>query len=353
MLIKLVRRCSLIAVLISLIFLFCLCSTGGTLSPGDKTTFTVDGISFTMVYVPGGVTFPTGTDDDGGDETVSDAYWIGETEVTYELWSTVYTWATTDVGGGVRDDDGPLYTFENLGTQGSGNSGLITDQHPVTRVHWRDSMVFCNAITEWYNSQNGTSYTAVYTYTGSIIRDSRETNATACDNAVAGATADGFRLLTSMEWELAARYITDGGDNILDQIGEYYPGNYTSGADDAYDQTASSDFDGDGDTQSTGDVAWYSNNSDPDGDSTNSTQIAGTAGNYGGATLSGNANALGLYDMSGNVYELCFGLSDSSRVIRGGNWLFDAIDLRIGNVSALSPSYTSYGLGFRFARTAE
>jgi hypothetical protein len=100
------------------------------------------------------------------------------------------------------------------------------------------------------------------TFTGSIIRDPGDGNATACDNA------DGFRLLTGDEWELAARYITD-----------------------------------DGDVESTGDVAWYTNNSDPDNDLTKSTQIVGTAGNFGGATLSGSANGLGLHDMSGNVWE--------------------------------------------------
>ena len=82
---KLVKRFSSMVVSISLIFIFSLCSTGGgerTLSPGDKTTYTADGVSFTLVYVPGGITFPTGIDDSGSD-TVSGAYWIGETEVTY------------------------------------------------------------------------------------------------------------------------------------------------------------------------------------------------------------------------------------------------------------------------------
>ena len=58
---------------------------GGGLSAGDTTTYTFEGVSFVMAYVPGGLTFPTGTNDDGT-ATVEDAYWIGETEVTYELW---------------------------------------------------------------------------------------------------------------------------------------------------------------------------------------------------------------------------------------------------------------------------
>ncbi len=63
-------------------------------------------------------------------------------------------------------------------------------------------------------------------------------------------------MLTSDEWELAARYIDDANDDgDIEDANEYYPGNYASGADDAYDVTATSDYDGDGDTESTIDVA--------------------------------------------------------------------------------------------------
>src|SRR3990172_6443661 len=64
---------------------------------GNKITFTVGvhGVSFKMAYVPGGKTFPK-KQNDVETATVANAYWIGETEVTYELWSTVYTWATSN-----------------------------------------------------------------------------------------------------------------------------------------------------------------------------------------------------------------------------------------------------------------
>ncbi len=70
-------------------------------------TFTADGVSFNMIYVPG-KSFPTGTDD-LGTATVASAYWIGETQVTYELWNKVYTWA---IANG--------YTFANSGHMGGG-----------------------------------------------------------------------------------------------------------------------------------------------------------------------------------------------------------------------------------------
>ena len=79
----------------------------------------------------------------------------------------VYIWATNGIG---RTGAGQ-YTFANAGTMGDGTGD--TNQHPVTTVNWRDSMVWCNALTEWYNAQNGTSYECVYTYSSAIIRDSR------------------------------------------------------------------------------------------------------------------------------------------------------------------------------------
>ncbi len=167
-------------------------------SAGDTVTYAADGVSFTLAYVPGGLTFPTGVDDDGV-ATVANAYWTADTEVTYELWQKVYDWAVNGTGGATGEGQ---YTFANTGTQGDGSGD--TDQHPVTEVNWRDSMVWCNALTEWYNAQKGTTYDCVYTYSSAIIRES--TNATQCDNAVASSTSKGFRLLTSNEYECAARY---------------------------------------------------------------------------------------------------------------------------------------------------
>ena len=266
--------------------------------------------AFNMVSVSGGLTFPTGLDD-AGTATVTNAYQIGETEVTYELWYAVYTWAT---------ENG--YTFANAGVQGKDGGG--TNQHPVTTINLRDSMVWMNALTEYYNAQNGTSLVAVYTYGGSIIRDSRDSNANACDNVVAGAT-NGFRLLTSDEWELAARNINDANsDGDIQDAGEYYPGNYASGATADYN-----------DSGATGLVAVYSANS------------GSTA-----AVKSKNANALSLYDMSGNVWEWVFDLTGSNRLGRGGSWVFSANYLRVGYVDGGSPPDSEFNqVGFRLART--
>ena len=274
-----------------------------------SVTFTADGVSFNMIYVPG-KGFPTGTAD-SGTATVTNAYWIGETQVTYELWDKVHTWA---IANG--------YTFANPGHMGGGPGTTI--QHPVTAINWRDAMVWANAATEWYNAKNVTSYTPVYTYVGNIIRDS--TDATACDNAVAGST-NGFRLLTSNEWELAARWRNDATNTVAGYSNPWFTkGNSASGATADYN-----------DLTATGLVAVY-----------NTTSTA--------AVKSKTPNALSLYDMSGNVWEWCFDLSGSNRVCRGGAWRSATSDyMRVGYVNTLTPpnydDSTSQKMGLRLAQS--
>ncbi len=292
-------------------------------SAGDPAVYTVGGITFNMIYVPA-KTFKTETNDSGS-ASVNSACWMAETEVTYELWNAVYLWST-DAARGEN-----IYHFENTGTMGDGNGD--TNQHPVTTINWRDAMVWCNALTEWYNSFRNSSLGCVYKYSSAVIRDSRDANAALCDAAVQDINARGFRLQTSNEWELAARYINDANnDGDISDSGEYYAGSNVSGDATAYC------YPSDGGTSTVfGDYAWY------DGNSGSSTHIVKTR----------TGNALGIYDMCGNAVEYCFNPfagNPSYRTIKGGGYGWSSIDLRVGASYFAVPDEENIFAGLRFVR---
>ena len=314
-------------------------------NPGGGTTYT--GVAFKMVSVPMVSSFPAGVDDKSSG-SVTSAYSIAETEVTYELWSAVYAWATDRTA--TDSDTVPghgQYTFGHAGLIGNDGSGGAKE--PVTTISWHDAMVWCNALTEYYNAKGGTGYACVYctdityntpirtvvTTTGTYTIDSGEGSQ---DNPCVNPIARGFRLPTSNEWELAARYIGDkNGDGDIRDSGEYYPGAYASGADADYnDTTATTDIDGDGDQQIISDVAEC-------------------AGRGTAEVKSKDPNKLGIYDMTGNVYEWCLDWYDSAtRMLRGGCCSVSTNSvpyLRLGSTSGFGPAGTNFEVGFRFART--
>lgn len=304
----------------------------GGLSAGDTQTYIAGGASFTMVYVPGGFSFPIGTNDEGV-ATVANAYWIGETEVTYELWSVVYDWAVNGTGGATGEGQ---YVFANEGGRGAYSSGSSYvpypsghETHPVTFVDWNDAMVWCNAMTEWYNARKKINHECVYTYLSLILRDSQDTNNDACKGAVASATAKGFRLLTSNEWELASRY----RDGVLWTYGDHVSGDETgycfNDGSPLGDMPLSTVF---------GDYAVYNGNSGF------STAVVKSLGDD-------SDNALGLFDMSGNVWEWCFDLSWSERIRRGGSFVYIDSYQRLGFWETRGPRDEFPGMGFRIAKS--
>jgi formylglycine-generating enzyme required for sulfatase activity len=293
-------------------FLFTV-DTDTDIPAGTMTRYAAGDVFFGMAAVPGRITFPTGTDD-RGTAMVRNPYQIGETEVTWELWDTVRTWALANgydnIAGGSK------------GTYGS-TGNILYNQHPVAPNDWPSIMLWCNALTEYWNEKTGDSLDPVYFMGGEPIRNtySGTTNITPVLHA------RGFRLPTSYEWELAARWQGENDlGNSVEKDGYYYTrGDSASGALGSYTNTAA-----------TGIVAVY-------GSSTEEIKTKAP-------------NALNLYDMSGNLAELCFELSAvgaAECIFRGGGAYAyqDYERLQVGY------SYGPFSLpsdstwGFRLART--
>lgn len=232
-------------------------NTGGT------QTFTVNGVSFTIVGVEGGTFTMGATSEQGTSDPYDDEYpthsvtlsnfAIGETEVTQELWRAV---------------------------MGSNPSSFSGTNLPVENVSWNDCQTFITKLNQL--------------------------------------TGKNFRLPTEAEWEYAAR----GGNKSR---GYKYAGSNTLS-----------------------DVAWYSDNSS----STHPVKQK-------------QANELGLYDMSGNVWEWCqdwYGsyssgaqanptgpASGSSCVYRGGSWGLNAWNCRVSRRGGYTPAGCAINLGLRLA----
>ncbi len=261
-----------------------------------------------MIPIAGGTYVQESVEGERFEHTIS-GFSIGKYQVTYELWYSVYHWAV-EYG----------YSFVNAGREG--NRGTVGDKpsfakhEPVTKISWRDSIVWCNAYSELY------SKTPVYKYNGSILKNS--TNAVACDNATCDWSANGYRLPTEGEWQYAASYCGNT------------PYNYVSGATGNYENADACKV-----------VAWYRVNSG------GKTHPVGEKA----------ANGLGLCDMSGNVWEWCwdFGgdypsesvtdyhgaVRGSGRIVRGGSWYDLANYLQIGYRGSFNPDVKGSNSGFR------
>ena len=279
-------------------------------------TITVNGVSFKMIHVQGGTFTMGATREQANDaedkekpahKVTLSSYYIGETEVTQQLWLAVMgsnpsRFAPKTTNASRCEYDSFVADARRLNAKRAGTVRIPTRQEwdaamtsgggslkrPVEDVSWDDCQTFIRKLNQLTGRQ--------------------------------------FRLPTEAEWEFAAR----GGTKS--QGYKYSGGN------------------------SIGTVAWYEDNA----------FINKEVNDYSTHNVkTKRANELGIYDMSGNVYEWCqdrYGhynseaqnnpkgpSSGSDRVFRGG-WIYSSgRQCRVSYRDSVKPDYAMHFLGLRLA----